>query len=131
MFQNAFGGNGTARVSPAEVVAIYGPGIGPATAVSATPTNGFYPTTLGGVEVSVNGTNIPLLYVSANQINAVIPNGSESELSGNGSGHQRNGGRVLIIRSALLVLRRQANPTVSIRMAPSIRVRIPRRAAPS
>jgi uncharacterized protein (TIGR03437 family) len=71
--QNAFGGNLTARVSPAEVVAIYGPGIGPSTAVSATPANGFYPTTLGGVEVSVNGTNIPLLYVSANQINAVFP----------------------------------------------------------
>jgi uncharacterized protein (TIGR03437 family) len=71
--QNAFRANVTARVSPAEVVAIYGPGIGPSTAVSATPTNGFYPTTLGGVEVSVNGTNIPLLYVSANQINAVFP----------------------------------------------------------
>ncbi|MGD1097738.1 MAG: SBBP repeat-containing protein [Bryobacteraceae bacterium] len=72
-FQNAFGGNVTTRLSPTEVVAIYGPGIGPATALSATPTNGFYPTTLGGVEVSVNGANIPLLYVSANQINAVIP----------------------------------------------------------
>jgi uncharacterized protein (TIGR03437 family) len=72
-FQNAFGGNATARLSPAEVVAIYGPGIGPTAALSATPTNGFYPTTLGGVEVSVNGTNIPLLYVSANQINAVFP----------------------------------------------------------
>ena len=72
-FQNAFGGNATARLSPAEVVAIYGPGIGPSTAVSATPTNGLYPTTLGGVQVSVNGTDIPLLYVSANQINAVFP----------------------------------------------------------
>jgi uncharacterized protein (TIGR03437 family) len=71
--QNAFGGNATARLSPAEVVAIYGPGIGPSTAVSATPTNGLYPTTLGGVQVSVNGANIPLLYVSANQINAVFP----------------------------------------------------------
>jgi len=71
--QNAFGGNVTARLSPAEVVAIYGPGIGPTTPVSATPTNGFYPTSLGGVQVSVNGTDIPLLYVSANQINAVFP----------------------------------------------------------
>ena len=71
--QNAFGGNATARISPAEVVSIYGPGIGPSTAVSATPTNGLYPATLGGVQVSVNGTNIPLLYVSANQINAVFP----------------------------------------------------------
>ncbi len=75
VFQNSFGGNATARLSPTEVVAIYGPGIGPTTAVSATPTNGFYPTSLGGVEVSVNGTNIPLLYVSANQINAVFPMG--------------------------------------------------------
>jgi uncharacterized protein (TIGR03437 family) len=73
VFQNAFGGNATARLSPTEVVAIYGPGIGPTTAVSATPTNGLYPTALAGVEVSVNGTNIPLLYVSANQINAVFP----------------------------------------------------------
>jgi len=63
----------TARVSPAEVTAIYGPGIGPATPVSATPAKGFYPTTLGGVQVSVNGVNIPLLYVSADQINAVVP----------------------------------------------------------
>ena len=71
--QNAFGGNASARLSPAEVVSIYGPGIGPSTALSATPGNGFYPTTLGGVQVSVNGVNIPLLYVSANQINAVFP----------------------------------------------------------
>ncbi len=65
----------TARVSPAEVIAIYGTGIGPVTAVSATPAKGFYPTTLGGVQVSVNGVNVPLLYVSQSQINAVVPMG--------------------------------------------------------
>jgi uncharacterized protein (TIGR03437 family) len=81
-FQNAAGAAVvTARVSPAEVIAIYGPGIGPAAAVSATPANGFYPTTLGGVQVTVNGVNIPLLYVSSNQINAVVP----MELSSNAS----------------------------------------------
>jgi uncharacterized protein (TIGR03437 family) len=81
-FQNAAGAPAvTARVSPAEVIAIYGPGIGPTAAVSATPTNGFYPTTLAGVQVTVNGVNIPLLYVSSNQINAVVP----MELSINGS----------------------------------------------
>jgi len=72
-FQNAAGGNATARVSPAEVIAIFGPGIGPATAVSATPTNGFYPKTLAGVQVTINGVNMPLLYVSSGQINAVVP----------------------------------------------------------
>jgi uncharacterized protein (TIGR03437 family) len=72
-FQNAFGGNATARISPAEVISIYGPGIGPASAASAAPTNGFYPTTFSGVQVTMNGANIPLLYVSQNQINAVVP----------------------------------------------------------
>ncbi len=75
--ENVIGYTFTARVSPAEVIAIYGPGIGPSTPVSATPANGlyptFYPTTLGGVQVSVNGVNIPLLYVSANQIDALAP----------------------------------------------------------
>jgi uncharacterized protein (TIGR03437 family) len=72
-FQNAAGGNVTARISPAEVIAIYGPGIGPGAAATATPANGFYPTTLAGVQVAINGVNIPLLYVSATQINAVVP----------------------------------------------------------
>jgi uncharacterized protein (TIGR03437 family) len=72
-FQNAAGGNVTARISPAEVIAIFGQGIGPTTAITATPTNGFYPTTLGGVQVTINGVNMPLLYVSSGQINAVVP----------------------------------------------------------
>jgi uncharacterized protein (TIGR03437 family) len=71
--QNAALGNFTDRVSPAEVVAIYGPGIGPATPVTAVPQNGFYPTSLGGVQVTANGVDIPLLYVSSDQINAVMP----------------------------------------------------------
>ena len=65
----------TARVSPAEVISIFGPGIGPASAVATTPTNGFYPKTVNGVQVTINGTQMPLLYVSANQINAVVPMG--------------------------------------------------------
>ncbi len=72
-FQNGAGGNVTARISPAEVITIYGPGVGPAIAATATPVSGFYPTTLAGVQVTVNGVKIPLLYVSANQINAVAP----------------------------------------------------------
>lgn len=72
-FENAFGVTFTAQISPAEAIALYGPGIGPATPVSATPVNGIYPTTLAGYGVSINGTNIPILYVSANQINAIVP----------------------------------------------------------
>ena len=72
-FQNAAGGNVTARISPAEVIAIFGQAIGPSTPVIATPANDFYPTTLGGVQVTINGVNMPLLYVSSSQINAVVP----------------------------------------------------------
>jgi uncharacterized protein (TIGR03437 family) len=88
-FQNAFGGSFTAQISPGEVIAIYGSGIGPAKAVTATPANGFYPTTLGGVQVAIGAVNVPLLYVSSNQINAVAP----MELSGNAAAtvHVLNG----------------------------------------
>ena len=72
-FQNAAGGIVTARISPAEVISIYGPGIGPSTPATATPSGGFYPKTLAGVQVTINGMTMPVLYVSANQINAVVP----------------------------------------------------------
>jgi uncharacterized protein (TIGR03437 family) len=72
-FGNAAGSRATARISPAEVISIYGPGIGPATPATASPANGFYPTTLAGVQVSINGVKIPLLYAGADQINAVVP----------------------------------------------------------
>ena len=76
-FQNAAGGSVTARISPAEVISIYGPGIGPSTATSAPlsgkPGSFSYPKTVAGVQVTINGMNMPLLYVSANQINAVVP----------------------------------------------------------
>jgi uncharacterized protein (TIGR03437 family) len=70
---NVVGGTLAGRLAPAEVISIYGPGIGPATAVTATPTGGFYPTTLGGIQVFIGGKPAPLLYVSATQINAVVP----------------------------------------------------------
>jgi uncharacterized protein (TIGR03437 family) len=73
--QNGFGGSLTGLISPAEVISIYGPGIGPAAPVTAAPVNGFYPNTLGGVQVTINGIAMPLLYVSKGQINAVVPMG--------------------------------------------------------
>ena len=74
-FTSVFGGSATARISPAEVISVYGPGIGPSTPVTASPTGGFFPTTLGGVQVTINGADMPVLYVSANQINAIVPMG--------------------------------------------------------
>ncbi len=77
-FSNALGGNAISRVAPGEVISIYGPGIGPAIPSSAIPVNGYYSTTLSGLQVAINGVNMPLLYVSANQINAVVPMGITS-----------------------------------------------------
>ena len=92
-FQNAFGGSLTAQISPGELIAVYGPAIGPATAVAATPLNGFYPTTLGGVQVAVDGVNVPLLYVSANQINAVAPEGACEQRGGDRPGDEWRDGQ--------------------------------------
>ena len=64
----------TGAVAPGELVSIFGTNIGPATAVGLTlNSNGMVTTTLGNVSVTFNGTPAPLTYVSANQINAVVP----------------------------------------------------------
>jgi uncharacterized protein (TIGR03437 family) len=70
---NAAAGQVSGRIAPGEVISIFGFGLGPTTPATATPSNGFFPMTLGGVQVLVNGVAIPLLYVSASQINAEIP----------------------------------------------------------
>lgn len=72
---NVVGGSLSGRVAPAEVISIYGPHIGPSTPVTATPAGGFYPTSLGGVQVTIGGMPAPLLYVADGQINAVVPMG--------------------------------------------------------
>jgi uncharacterized protein (TIGR03437 family) len=70
---NAGSGQLTGTIAPGEIISLYGTGLGPATPVAASPQNGFYPTSLGGVQVLVDNQPIPLLYVSTSQINAEIP----------------------------------------------------------
>jgi len=53
---NAAAGNASGRISPGEVIAIYGPHIGAA-----------------GSQVLIGGLNAPVLYVSDSQINAIVP----------------------------------------------------------
>jgi uncharacterized protein (TIGR03437 family) len=65
-----------AFVAPGEIVVLYGPNIGPTTAAGLQVTaNGTVMTTLAGVTVTFGGTAAPLLYVSATQINAIVPYG--------------------------------------------------------
>ena len=81
---NAGSGQFSGTVASGEIISIYGSGLGPLAPVGATPQNGVFPTTLGGVQVLVDGAPIPLLYVSASQINAEIPlpvNGPENGIA--------------------------------------------------
>jgi uncharacterized protein (TIGR03437 family) len=61
-------------IAPGEIVTIGGTSIGPTTAVGLTlDQTGKVATSLDGVNVLFNGTPAPLAYVSATQINCVVP----------------------------------------------------------
>ncbi|MBS1827355.1 MAG: hypothetical protein JST93_18705 [Acidobacteria bacterium] len=66
-------------VSPGEIISIFGSGLGPTTAITATPSNNAFPTTLGApaatVEFEVNNAWVaaPLIFIQANQINCQAP----------------------------------------------------------
>lgn len=62
-------------VHPGQIVSIFGSSIGPETGAVAAPSAGRFPTTLGGVQVRVNGTPATLLYAQSTQINAIVPFG--------------------------------------------------------
>jgi uncharacterized protein (TIGR03437 family) len=71
---NSAGGGLGGIVAPGELISIYGLNLGPLTPATAQANSaGNIPTTLGGVQMTINGTLAPLLYVSATQINAVAP----------------------------------------------------------
>ncbi len=60
-------------VAPYELVSLFGYGIGPATPATAQVIDNVISTSLAGVQVLFDGIPAPLLYVSATQINAVVP----------------------------------------------------------
>ena len=64
-------------VSPGEIVSIFGTALGPVTPSTLTvnPSSGLVSNSIGGVTVSFSGYLAPLIYVSAAQINAVVPYG--------------------------------------------------------
>jgi uncharacterized protein (TIGR03437 family) len=60
----------TSAIAPGTIVTLFGSGLGPATAQSASAP---LPTSLGGVQVRINGNPVPLVSVSATQVSAVVP----------------------------------------------------------
>ena len=67
----------TGSVAPGEIISIFGIGVGPANPPQgisfALTASGTVPTTLGNVSVTFNGVAAPLLFVSATQVNAIVP----------------------------------------------------------
>ncbi len=71
---NAAGHAASGRVAPGEIISLYGTSLGPAAGASAQlNATGRIATALAGVQVTCDGIPAPLLYVGANQINAVVP----------------------------------------------------------
>ncbi|MGB7758535.1 MAG: glycoside hydrolase family 44 protein [Bryobacteraceae bacterium] len=61
-------------VSPGEIVAIWGQGLGPAAGANFQfDSNDLIATSLGGTQVFFNGYPAPLIYASSGQVNAVVP----------------------------------------------------------
>jgi uncharacterized protein (TIGR03437 family) len=61
-------------VAPGEIFMIFGYGLGPAQGIGAAPdASGNYPTSLGGVQLLINGKAAPLLFVQAGEIHSVAP----------------------------------------------------------
>lgn len=61
----------TASLSPGELVTLYGSGL--ASTTQSMQGGQAFPTTLGGVQVLVNGTPAAIYYVSPTQISAILP----------------------------------------------------------
>jgi virginiamycin B lyase len=70
----ASGLHGDLTIAPGEIVSIFGTGLGPISPLGlALDSSGKVATSIGGVTVSFNGHPAPLTYVSASQINCVVP----------------------------------------------------------
>jgi uncharacterized protein (TIGR03437 family) len=64
----------TKSVAPGEFLSIYGTGLGPAAGVGMEiDQNGRVASSLAGTQVTIGGVPAPLLYVSENQINVLVP----------------------------------------------------------
>ena len=64
----------TGSISPGEIITLFGTDLGPATPAGlALDSAGKVATTLGGVQVLVNGIPSPMIYASNTQLSAVVP----------------------------------------------------------
>ncbi|MDE3166187.1 MAG: hypothetical protein KGN36_10295, partial [Acidobacteriota bacterium] len=69
----------TYAVSPGEIVAVFGNGMGPAAMAGGTFAGGFLGTSIGGVTLRFDGIAAPLIYASDGQIAAIVPYGIHAD----------------------------------------------------
>jgi uncharacterized protein (TIGR03437 family) len=75
--------SGVPGVVPGEVLTLFGTAMGPPQAATfQLDSQGRVPTTLAGTQVLFDGIPAPLLYVSANQVNAIVPYGDTGQSNG-------------------------------------------------
>ena len=92
--------NQLTAVAPGLLVSIYGTGLGPETPEAGVfGADGLLPTAVGGTQITFGGVASPLLYVSATQVNAQVPDAV--------AGHA----------TALLEVRRNGLPRASLTVA--------------
>ena len=65
--------NVSGAIAPGELIILTGHGLGSVQLVSAAPADGLYPSQLAGTTVLVNGLSARLIYTSATQVAAVVP----------------------------------------------------------
>lgn len=70
---NAASFGATGQIAAGELITLFGSGIGPATPATADLSGGAAPMQLGGVQVLLDASPIPLLYAQQDQINAIVP----------------------------------------------------------
>lgn len=63
----------TGGISAGEIITLFGIAMGPGTIQTAPSGATQFPTTLGGVQVTVGGYPAPLIYVRGDQISAIVP----------------------------------------------------------
>jgi uncharacterized protein (TIGR03437 family) len=61
------------QVSPGELISIFGTNMGPTPGVGFVPVNGKIDVTLAGTQVLFDNVPAPMIFVSATQINAIVP----------------------------------------------------------
>ncbi len=70
---NAASGPASGNVAPAEIISLYGVGIGPQAPLGGQVKNGSFTSSLGGYQVLFDGVAAPLLYAGPSQFNAIVP----------------------------------------------------------